>query len=412
MAKPGGGAISTGDKVILATMDGYGFRVTGPQSGAVVDADASTQADSTLFTVEFVRASNGGTIGGTVTDAATGAPIAGAIGSLEGPGMFTGISGSNGGFILANSSGNTCVRAGMISLGASALGYHPSKTPVTVAACGTASVAIPLEKCGGLRVIVIAANNSRIPGATVFFAGGSATADASGQVQIPSVCKEGEMEVSATAPCFLPGVATGVVPRTGSASVDIHLQPDPQCPPTKFVCDRNWEVRKGMFTNLGKAQDVCLDANNPPGCPTSSTKYGYSDAGWAAGTAWIWAPTLDGTTAIKGTTKPAYPAEFFFTHQFSLPLTPRTAKMSVAADDFAEVWVNEEKLGTIGSVTDGAAAGPASTSITTFPNFLSKLKLGLNNITIRAANGNFGCGNGEYSCNPAGLLCGVEIGFN
>jgi hypothetical protein len=79
--------------------------------------------------------------------------------------------------------------------------------------------------------------------------------------------------------------------------------------------------------------------------------------------------------------------------------------LSHSADDFAEVRVNGVLAGTIGSRTDISLAAASASSLTAF-NILPLLRPGVNEISVRAANGPYGCGNGEYRCNPAGVVFG------
>lgn len=156
------------------------------------------------------------------------------------------------------------------------------------------------------------------------------------------------------------------------------------------------------------AQNVCLNASSPSPCPAGATLWGYGGAGWGAnlstipGATWIWA------TGLTGASSPAFPAEYNFSKTINLPGAPISGSLGIAADDFAEVIVNGTSVGTIGSVSDGNLAGPASSTLTTF-NIGPYLILGDNVIRIRADNGNFGCGAGAYNCNPAGVVFGGTI---
>jgi len=156
------------------------------------------------------------------------------------------------------------------------------------------------------------------------------------------------------------------------------------------------------------AQNVCLNASSPSPCPAGATLWGFAGSGWGAnlstipGATWIWA------TGLTGTSSPAYPAEYNFSKTINLPGLPISGSLGIAADDFAEVLVNGISVGTIGSVSDGNLAGPASSTLTTF-NIGPYLILGDNVIRIRADNGNFGCGAGAYNCNPAGVVFGGSI---
>jgi hypothetical protein len=158
------------------------------------------------------------------------------------------------------------------------------------------------------------------------------------------------------------------------------------------------------------AQNVCLNAASPSNCPAGATLYGYSGSGWGAdrssipGANWIWAAGVTGATA------PAYPAQFLFSRTFTLTGIHLAGSISVASDDFAEVLVNGQSVGSIGSVSDASLAGAASSALTTF-DIGPFLTAGSNLITVRGANGNFGCGSGPYSCNPAGVVFGGSFSF-
>lgn len=156
------------------------------------------------------------------------------------------------------------------------------------------------------------------------------------------------------------------------------------------------------------AQNVCLNAGAPSPCPAGATIYGYSGAGWGVslatipGAKWIWG------VGVTGATTPAFPAGFTFTKTINLPGAPISGSISIAADDFAQVFVNSTSVGTIGSVSNAGLAAIASTTLTTF-DISSFLILGNNVIRVDAANGNFGCGAGAYNCNPAGTVFGGSL---
>ncbi len=183
-----------------------------------------------------------------------------------------------------------------------------------------------------------------------------------------------------------------------------------------FVSDTTWGVFNsdpvhGATKFFGFAQNVCLNSLNPPSCPTEAISYEYEyNAGWSADlhlipeATWIWAP------GISGATSPASPARFFFSKAFILAGPPTEGSISVAADDYAKVFVNGIPVGTVGSLTDIAVAGAAQSSLTTFDvtEFLVK---GTNIISVRAANGPFGCGSGPYRCNPAAVVFGGLLSF-
>jgi hypothetical protein len=170
---------------------------------------------------------------------------------------------------------------------------------------------------------------------------------------------------------------------------------------TTFVSDPSW---------LPASQNVCLNASSPSPCPAGATLYDYAGSGWGAnlsaipGATWIWG------AGVTGATTPAFPGEFTFSKTFTITGVPAGGSTSIAADDFAAVLVNGALVGTIGSRTDGALAGASSSSLHTF-DIGPFLVTGLNVITIQAANGNFGCGSGPYSCNPAGVVFGGSFSF-
>lgn len=178
-----------------------------------------------------------------------------------------------------------------------------------------------------------------------------------------------------------------------------------------FVSDTTWSVSDSAGTFLGLAQNVCLNDFAPSNCPAGATWYDYPYDGWLADLStipdatWIWAPVINGTTS------PAFPSEFSFSKVFDFPGTFTGGTISVAVDDFAEVRVNDMFVGTTGSVTDESLAGPADDSLATF-DILPFLLQGTNVITILAANGNFGCGDGPYNCNPAGVVFGGSLNLS
>jgi hypothetical protein len=161
--------------------------------------------------------------------------------------------------------------------------------------------------------------------------------------------------------------------------------------------------------SLGAAQPVCANATTPASCPAGALVYGFPSGGWTAslatipGAAWIWgAGIADGD--------PADLVRFYFARSFTLGATP-SGKLSIGADDFAEVRVNGVVVGSIGSVTDFAAAGAAQSTLTAF-DLTSKLVAGRNTITVAAQNGpaSFStCSPCTYSGNTAGVVFGGSL---
>ncbi len=181
--------------------------------------------------------------------------------------------------------------------------------------------------------------------------------------------------------------------------------------PVSFVSDTSWQVYNtdpalGSGTLFGFAQFVCLTATIPSSCPAGATIYGHSTGGWSSdvssipGAHWIWAPGINGTTA------PAEFNQFYFSKSFQLNGTNPIGLISISADDFAEVRVNDHVVGSIGSVSDYSTATQAQTSLTTF-NLTPFLRAGSNILTVRAENGPFGiCCPSNYANNPAGIVFG------
>jgi len=188
--------------------------------------------------------------------------------------------------------------------------------------------------------------------------------------------------------------STGITNSVDHASLNVVVNQT-----QTFASDPSWT-----------AQNVCLNALAPTNCPAGATLYGYggAGAGWGTnlstipGATWIWA------IGITGATSPAYPAEYNFSKTFNLPGAPISGSIGISADDFAQVFVNGTSVGTIGSISDPALAGPSSSTLTTF-DISSFLVLGDNVIRVRALNGNFGCGAGAYNCNPAGVVFGGSL---
>lgn len=191
-------------------------------------------------------------------------------------------------------------------------------------------------------------------------------------------------------------------------------------PPTgsdvEFVSNSSWAVfdadpASGAANNLGFAQFVCLDSYHPSNCPTGATLYGWPYGGWSADltsiprAAWIWAPN------VTGQTTPAEYNQFFFSKTFQIDEVSVLGRIVIAVDDFAEVRVNGQIVGGVGSISDYATAVAAQSGLTTL-DFSRYLKLGANIITVRAENGPFGsCCPSSYSGNPAGVVFGGSLLF-
>lgn len=170
--------------------------------------------------------------------------------------------------------------------------------------------------------------------------------------------------------------------------------------------------RAGVVRPLGGAQLVCMNSFSPFPCPVGATVWNAPFSGWFAdrssipGAEWIWAPGVDGSSA------PADLASYLFTRTIVLEGTPTYGSLSLAADDFAEVWVNGRRIGSVGSFVDAGQAG-AHNFLTTF-DITARLRKGSNLVVVRATNGPaffspFCTSTCTYAQNPAGVLFGGSI---
>jgi hypothetical protein len=182
-----------------------------------------------------------------------------------------------------------------------------------------------------------------------------------------------------------------------------------------YSSNPTWHTFTGVPTNgpIGHAQAVCLNATSPANCPVGATLYGFPGSGWTADLStiphafWIWAPGIDGTS------HPSELAQYYFSKRIRIHGHPVFGKISVSADDFAEVRVNGAVVGSVGSTTDPMVSGEAQSALTTFV-ITPYLHRGKNRITVRAQNGEGsfgGCSDCTYQQQPAGVVFGVTVRF-
>jgi hypothetical protein len=192
-----------------------------------------------------------------------------------------------------------------------------------------------------------------------------------------------------------------------------------------FASDRNWlvftDVPESAFrqgpTFLGKAQRVCLNAAAPSPCPSGATLYGWpGSSGWLADLTsipdakWIWA------SGVTGATTPSDNARYVFAQHVSIPrrAVVTQAVVSVAADDMASVYVNGALVGTVGSVTNPAAATFAQNNLTSFA-ITAALTGGRNVVAVVGTNGPAAFGGCPTACsyaqNPAGVVFGGFVKY-
>ena len=170
------------------------YTATATASGYASSSASVTLTAGTTTTQNFALAPNPGTITGTVTDAATTAPIAGATVSYSGGSTTTD---SSGVYTLAN------VAEGTYSVTASAAGYAGQSRTVTVGPGATATQNFALTPPNGAitGTVTNAATATPISGATVSYSGGSTTTNGSGQYTLSNVAP-GTYSVTASASGF------------------------------------------------------------------------------------------------------------------------------------------------------------------------------------------------------------------
>ena len=177
-----------------------------------------------------------------------------------------------------------------------------------------------------------------------------------------------------------------------------------------FVSDTTWQVFDAANNPVGFAQQVCLNATDPVTCPPGATIYGYP-GGWSAdlssilGATWIWAP------GISGTTLSASFDQYTFIKTFDIT-GPLKGYISIAVDDYAEIYINGNLVGTTGSLTSFWDAVDAKYSLHSF-DIGPYLLHGANSVEIVVQNGPDvfpGYQNANYAQNPAGVVFGGVFG--
>jgi hypothetical protein len=209
---------------------------------------------------------------------------------------------------------------------------------------------------------------------------------------------------------------------TSRAPRQAHARRHPSPVPHLYVWLRMAYVRpeSGPAVNrndrsfVGYAQRVCLNPATPAICPLDATLYSLSPGqGWRAdltaipGATWIWTPGVDGNSLG------AELAGAYFSKTLFLRSRANAGIMYVAVDDYAEVFVNQQLTGSIGSITDIDRAGAAQGELASF-DISDHLKPGRNVITVHAQNGfvdfSEACDNTcTYQENPAGVVFGGQI---
>jgi hypothetical protein len=199
------------------------------------------------------------------------------------------------------------------------------------------------------------------------------------------------------------------VGRSDQVELDAsHDAPDVSAPVEASIDDCGAVLASNTTwqTPFGFAQPVCLNPSQPANCPSGALLYG-GNLGWSAnlssvpGAVWIWRPGITVTDPSDG-------AQVTFSHTYVLHGLP-SGTLSLGADDFAEIHVNDVVVGSVGSITDKTAASASQSMLTVFA-LDAYLVDGANTITIVGQNGppSFaGCaGACSYAQNPAGVVFG------
>ncbi|MDB5351997.1 MAG: heme-binding protein [Planctomycetota bacterium] len=178
-----------------------------------------------------------------------------------------------------------------------------------------------------------------------------------------------------------------------------------------FVSDSTWDVLDASDKPVGKAERVGLGETTPASTVPGTLSFGIGGDGWAADLSaipeahWIWAPGLTGRSPAANL------ATYTFTKRFTLDAPPASGTIWIAADDHAEIFVNERRVGEIGSTSDGASAHESQVRLHDF-DITRHLVRGPNTVRIRVQNGPAtfsGYTEANYSQNPAGLVIGGKV---
>jgi hypothetical protein len=185
------------------------YTATASATGYAAQSASVTITAASTTTQNFALSPNPGTISGTVTDAATGAPIAGATVSYSGGSAITD---GNGNYNFA------AVSEGTYTLTASATGYQNQSGTVTLGPRGAATQNFALARPYGAITGTVTENvtGNPIAGATVSYSGGSATTNGSGQYTLANV-PPGSYTVSAGAAGYA-GQAQSVTVTAGATA--------------------------------------------------------------------------------------------------------------------------------------------------------------------------------------------------
>lgn len=179
-----------------------------------------------------------------------------------------------------------------------------------------------------------------------------------------------------------------------------------------FQSDTSWNVSDASHNPVGTAEYVVLNSTYPTRRPPGAINYNFAGAGWTADLTpipnayWIYAP------GINQNSPNANLSQYTFSQTVSIAGTPEGGTIWVAVDDFAQIYVNGNFVGSWGSVTDISAAGMGNSQLEEFSIPGSFLNTGPNLIQVMTQDGpeSFsGFPNATYGENPAGVVFGGDI---
>jgi PKD repeat protein len=205
-------SIGAGSLSVTGPIDG-GIAPPGPYQLVIKNA-AGVPSVASMIRVDSAGNLIPGTIRGTITDAGTGQPMAGATIAL---GARSTTSDATGAYVLSN------VPAGEQSVTFSAPGYATVTRSQSVVAGGSYRIDVALAAPGRITGHVRdVATGLPLGGATITYPGGETTSDATGAYAI-GVIAAGPETIAASASGYGSAVVSTTVPAGGSATVDFDL---------------------------------------------------------------------------------------------------------------------------------------------------------------------------------------------
>jgi len=206
-----------------------------------------------------------GAVSGTVTDAATGAPLGGV--TITGPENVSTVTDSAGHYSFASD-------PGQVTFTASLPGYSDSTATVDLQPAGSSTANFSLTPSPGTISGTVSRLDGTTPvgGVTVGIAGGpSATTDSNGSYTLTGVPAETSETVTAASPGYISSGAMVNLPPGGTVTRNYQL--------TKVMFGDDFET--GGFSSWGSNVNLVICTSSVGGCPHLGT---YGARGTAAGT--------------------------------------------------------------------------------------------------------------------------------